>query len=82
MSSEKKGAPREPYSRREALAAMMKYSAAVGGSAVTILSADALVSAASAYPLTEEERLARFCANNPTHWKCTTGSSSSGRVKF
>lgn len=55
------------YTRREALAAMAKYSAAVGGAASTIVSADGLVSAASAYPAW----LSDFCARRPDHWMCT-----------
>lgn len=55
------------YTRREALAAMAKYSAAVGGSAATIVTADGLVSAASAYP----EWLSDFCQRRPGHWLCT-----------
>ena len=55
------------YTRREALAAMAKYSAAVGGAAATIVTADGLVSAASAYP----PWLANFCRRNPGHWLCT-----------
>lgn len=55
------------YSRREALAAMVKYSAAVGGAASTIVTADGLVSAASAYP----EWLSDFCHRKPDHWLCT-----------
>ncbi len=55
------------YTRREALAAMAKYSAAVGGAATTIVTADGLVSAASAYP----EWLTDFCQRNPDHWLCT-----------
>ena len=46
---------------------MAKYSAAVGGAASTIVTADGLVSAASAYP----EWLSRFCQRNPNHWLCT-----------
>lgn len=55
------------YTRREALAAMAKYSAAVGGSAATIVTADGLVSAASAYP----PWLSDFCRRRPNHWLCT-----------
>ena len=46
---------------------MAKYSAAVGGAAATIVTADGLVSAASAYP----PWLANFCRQRPTHWICT-----------
>lgn len=55
------------YTRREALAAMAKYSAAVGGTAATIVTADGLVSAASAYP----PWLSNFCRRHPNHWLCT-----------
>lgn len=55
------------YTRREALAAIAKYSAVVGGSAATIVTADGLVSAASAYP----PWLANFCRRRPDHWLCT-----------
>jgi len=55
------------YTRREALAAMVKYSAAVGGTAATIVTADGLVSAASAYP----PWLSNFCRRHPDHWLCT-----------
>ena len=75
MSEKKQDGPEEAYTRREALAAMMKYSAAVGGSAATIVSAEGLVSAASAYG-TAADRLARFCRRKPDHKKCT------GRVNF
>lgn len=45
------GAEEAPtYTRREALAAMAKYSAAVGGSATAIVTADAAVAQAAAYP--------------------------------
>ncbi len=55
------------YTRREALAAMAKYSAAVGGTAATIVTAEGLVSAASAYP----PWLTNFCRRRPNHWLCT-----------
>ena len=55
------------YTRREALAAMTKYSAAVGGAASTIVTAEGLVSAASAYPAW----LSEFCTRRPDHWMCT-----------
>ena len=55
------------YTRREALAAIAKYSAAVGGSAATIVTAEGLVSAASAYPAW----LSDFCRRRPNHWLCT-----------
>ena len=55
------------YTRREALAAIAKYSAVVGGSAATIVTADGLVSAASAYPAW----LSDFCRRRPNHWLCT-----------
>jgi len=71
----------EGYTRREALAAMAKYSAAVGGAAATIVTADGLVSAASAY--WSQEKWEKFCRKNPTHWKCTgRATSASGRVRF
>ena len=57
------------YTRREALAALGKYSAVLGGAAVTIVSAEGLVSVASAY--TPADVLARLCARNPWHKKCT-----------
>ena len=59
--------PEVTYTRREALAAMARYSAAVGGTAATIVTADGLVSAASAYP----PWLSDFCRRRPTHWLCT-----------
>lgn len=55
------------YTRREALAAMAKYSAAVGGAATSVVTADGLVSAASAYPAW----LSGFCQRYPNHWICT-----------
>ena len=70
MPAKKQDAPKEAVTRREALAAMMKYSAAVGGSATTIVTAEGLVSAASAY-VSAAERLERFCQKNPDHKKCT-----------
>lgn len=63
------------HTRREVLAAMAKYSAAVGGTAATIVTAEGLVSAASAYG-TAADRLERFCQRKPDHKKC------SGRVTF
>lgn len=57
----------KPYSRREALTALAKYSVALGGSATTIVTAEGLVSAASAYP----DWLRDFCQANPGHWICT-----------
>lgn len=57
----------ETYTRREALAALAKYSATVGGAAATIVTADGLVSAASAYP----PWLQNFCRRRPNHWLCT-----------
>lgn len=81
MSIHKTGCKTDTWSRREALAALARYSAVVGGSAATIVSADGLVSAASAY--WSAEKMARFCAKNPTHWKCTGGSPGNGnRVTF
>ena len=75
MPAQKQVGPEEAYTRREALAAMMKYSAAVGGSAATIVSAEGLVSAASACQ-SAADRLERFCQRKPDHKKC------SGRVTF
>ncbi len=72
--------PGKAYTRREALAAMAKYSAAVGGSAVTIVTAEGLVSAASAYP--PDDALIRFCIRNPTHRKCVGVVVPSGRIAF
>ena len=40
---------KKSYNRREAMGALAKYSAAVGGATTVILSADSLVSEASAY---------------------------------
>ncbi len=62
------------YTRREALAAMAKYSAALGGAASTIVTADGLVSSASAY--WSDEKWEKFCDKNPGHRKCV------GRVSF
>lgn len=47
----KDGEPRASldYSRREAVLALAKYSAAVGGAAAVVVTADGLVSEASAY---------------------------------
>lgn len=49
------------YTRREALVALAKYSASVGGSAGAIVTAEGLVSEASAYP----EGFGPFCQQNP-----------------
>ena len=74
------------YSRREALAALAKYSAGLGGAAATIVTADGLVSAASAY--WSPEKWERFCNKNPTHWKCVgragsgTGADNNTRINF
>jgi hypothetical protein len=65
----------ETCSRRDVLAALAKYSAGLGGAAATIVTADGLVSAASAY--WSDDKLARFCSKNPTHWKCPGAASSS-----
>ena len=71
---------KETCSRRDVLAALAKYSAGLGGAAATIVTADGLVSAASAY--WSPEKLARFCSKNPTHWRCAgPGSSSTGGGK-
>lgn len=67
MSEEPDENEQRTYTRREALAAMVKYSAAAGGAATTIVTADGLVSAASAYPAI----LSNFCRRNPNHWLCT-----------
>lgn len=79
MADEQEERPRGAYSRREALAALAKYSAAVGGAAVTIVSADGLVSAASAYN-------PKACDNPGKNPQCAGTFSSSfvppGRVKF
>lgn len=72
--------PDKAYTRREALAAMAKYSAAVGGSAVTIVTAEGLVSAASAYQ--PDDVLIRFCIRNPDHRKCVGVVIPSGRISF
>lgn len=61
------GDPGVDLSRRAALAALAKYSAAVGGSAVTIVSADGLVSAASAYP----DYLSDYCHRYPDAQICS-----------
>ena len=55
------------WTRREALAAMAKYSAVVGGSAAIIVTADGLVSATTAYP----PWLGNDCRRHPNHWICT-----------
>ncbi len=74
------------YSRRDVIAAMAKYAAAVGGTAATVVTADGLVSAASAY--WSAEKLETFCQKNPTHWRCTgggkpgNGGGNNQRVQF
>lgn len=69
------------YTRREAVAALAKYSVALGGAATTIVTADGLVSAASAY--WDDDKLARFCEKNPTHWKCAGFTpSAASRVLY
>lgn len=81
MSSDGRNNAGKVYTRREALAALATYSAALGGAATTIVTADGLVSAASAY-VSPADRLARFCAKHPTHWKCAGFTGSSSRVKL
>lgn len=80
MPDDNENGPVKAYTRREALAAMAKYSAAVGGSAVTIVSAEGLVSAASAYP--PDDALIRFCLRFPSHKKCVGVVLPAGRVSF
>lgn len=81
MSNKKHEIADETYTRREALAALAKYSAVVGGSAATIVSADGLVSAASAY--WSDEKWAKFCGQNPWHKKCVGYSGESDeRIDF
>ena len=86
MSGQKDEGTSATYTRREALAAMTKNSAGLGGAAATIVTADGLVSAASAY--WSAEKWARFCNKNPTHWKCTgggnpgNGGGNNQRVQF
>ena len=75
MAARNDDSQEETCSRREVLAALAKYSAALGGATATIVTADGLVSAASAY--WSPEKWARFCSKNPTHWKCTGRSNSS-----
>ncbi len=70
----------DSYSRREALAALAKYSAVLGGAAVTIVSAESLVSAASAYP--PDEVLAEFCKKHPWHKKCKGVIFSIREIEF
>ena len=70
-------------SRRDVLAALAKYSAVVGGSAATIVTADGLVSAASAY--WSAEKWAKYCGKHPTHWKCADWGDVGGtneRIDF
>ncbi|MFW8596400.1 hypothetical protein [Cribrihabitans neustonicus] len=43
------------YSRRDAVKALAKYSAAVGGAAAAVVTADGLVSEASAYKYKEKK---------------------------
>ena len=59
--------PKQAYTRCEAIAAMMKHSAAAGVSATTTMTADGLVSEASAYP----PGLQRLCRTRPNHRLCT-----------
>lgn len=70
MQDDRNDRSTDGYSRREALAAVMRYSAGFGGAAATILSADALVSAASAYPA--------VCATNPNSPACSNSNGNSG----
>lgn len=81
MSSDGRNKAGKAYTRREALAALATYSAALGGTATTIVTADGLVSVASAY-VSPEDRLARFCKKHPTHWKCVGFTGTSDRVQF
>ncbi len=63
-------APDAPaYTRREALAALARYSAAVGGAATTIVTAEGLVSSASAYPW--PPWLDEWCRRHPNSPICT-----------
>lgn len=68
------------YSRREAVAALVRYSAAVGGVAVPILTADDAVAQASAYPpdFSDNPILQRFCERHPSHWICSLFGSGGG----
>jgi len=71
------------YTRREALAALARYSTALGA-ATTILTADGLVSAASAY--WSPAKWEKFCRNKPNHWKCrdrtTSETTTTDRIQY
>jgi len=86
MAARKDDSQEETCSRREVLAALAKYSAALGGATATIVTADGLVSAASAY--WSPEKWEKFCTQNPTHWKCAgrgysdDGGANNKRITF
>lgn len=87
MTKNNRNGLQKGYTRREALAAMARYSAAVGGTAATIVTAEGLVSDASAYPAF----LKNLCRRNPSHWLCSWDGwdewesrrgGGNGRVRF